>query len=102
LSILSFNGNKIITTTGGGMCVSRTPDAIPVLRKWSTQAKEPTLEYEHRELGYNYRMSNVLAGIGRGQIEVLDQRVRERRAVAARYAEALADVPGVALQAEAP
>jgi dTDP-4-amino-4,6-dideoxygalactose transaminase len=102
LSILSFNGNKIITTTGGGMCVAKDPAAIPVLRKWSTQSKEPTLEYEHRELGYNYRMSNVLAGIGRGQLEVLDQRVRERRAVAQRYMDGLADLPGVQMQAEAP
>ena len=102
LSILSFNGNKIITTTGGGMCVAKDPAAIPVLRKWSTQSKEPTLEYEHRELGYNYRMSNVLAAIGRGQLTVLDERVAQRRAVAQRYTDAFQDLPGVRLQAEAP
>jgi dTDP-4-amino-4,6-dideoxygalactose transaminase len=102
LSMLSFYGNKIITTTGGGMCIAKDPAAITVLRKWATQSKEPTLEYEHRELGYNYRMSNVLAGIGRGQLRVLDERVAQRRQVARRYAEALADVPGVTLQREAP
>ncbi|MCU0633447.1 MAG: DegT/DnrJ/EryC1/StrS family aminotransferase [Gemmatimonadaceae bacterium] len=102
LSALSFNGNKIITTTGGGMCVARDPAAIPVLRKWSTQSKEAKVEYEHVELGYNYRMSNVLAAIGRGQLRVLDERVRQRQAVFARYAAAFADVPGVRMQDEAP
>ena len=101
-SILSFNGNKIITTTGGGMCVSKDPAAATVFKKWSTQSKEAKIEYEHTELGYNYRMSNVLAGIGRGQLEVLDERIRQRQRVAERYREALADVPGVTLQAEAP
>ena len=101
-SILSFNGNKIITTTGGGMCVSKDAAAAPVLKKWATQSKEAKVEYEHVELGYNYRMSNVLAGIGRGQLEVLDERVRQRQRVAARYAEAFSDLPGVTLQNEAP
>ncbi len=101
-SILSFNGNKIITTTGGGMCVSKDAAAAPVLKKWATQSKEAKVEYEHTELGYNYRMSNVLAGIGRGQLEVLDDRVKQRQRVAARYAEAFADLPGVTLQNEAP
>ena len=101
-AILSFNGNKIITTTGGGMVITRDQAALARMRKWSTQAREPAVEYLHREPGYNYRMSNVLAAIGRGQLEVLDDRVAARRAVAARYAEGLADVPGVRLQAEAP
>ena len=101
-SILSFNGNKIITTTGGGMCVSKDAAAAPVFKKWATQSKEAKIEYEHTELGYNYRMSNVLAGIGRGQLEVLDDRVQQRQRVAARYAEAFADLPGVTLQNEAP
>jgi len=101
-SILSFNGNKIITTTGGGMCVSKDAAAAPVLKKWATQSKEAKVEYEHVELGYNYRMSNVLAGIGRGQLEVLDERVKQRQRVAARYAEAFSDLPGVTLQNEAP
>jgi dTDP-4-amino-4,6-dideoxygalactose transaminase len=101
-AILSFNGNKIITTTGGGMVVSRDPAAVARMRKWANQSREPAVEYLHEEVGHNYRMSNVLAGIGRGQLVVLDQRVAERRAVAQRYAEGLADLPGVRLQPEAP
>lgn len=101
-AILSFNGNKIITTTGGGMVVSSDANAIARMRKWSTQSREPALEYVHAELGYNYRMSNVLAGIGRGQLQVLDARVAARRRVADRYADAVRDLPGVALQPEAP
>lgn len=101
-SILSFNGNKIITTTGGGMVVARDPAAIERMRKWATQSREPAVEYLHREYGFNYRMSNVLAAIGRGQMKVLDQRVAERQAVAARYREGLADVPGIEIQRTAP
>jgi dTDP-4-amino-4,6-dideoxygalactose transaminase len=100
--ILSFNGNKIITTTGGGMVVARDPDAVRLMRKWAKQSREPALEYLHREVGYNYRMSNVLAGIGRGQLRVLAERVNARRRIACRYGEGLADVPGVSLQNEAP
>jgi pyridoxal phosphate-dependent aminotransferase EpsN len=100
-AILSFNGNKMITTTGGGMVVTRDDDALARIRKWANQSREPAIEYLHRELGYNYRMSNVLAGIGRGQLEVLDARVEARRAVAERYAELLADVPALRLQPEA-
>ncbi|MDQ3698828.1 MAG: DegT/DnrJ/EryC1/StrS family aminotransferase [Gemmatimonadota bacterium] len=100
-SILSFNGNKIITTTGGGMVIARDPDAIARMRKWANQSREPAVEYVHAELGYNYRMSNVLAGIGRGQLRVLDERVAARRAVAHRYAEGLRETPGVSLQPEA-
>jgi pyridoxal phosphate-dependent aminotransferase EpsN len=102
LAILSYNGNKIITTTGGGMVVARDPKAIARMRKWATQAREQSVEYLHREIGYNYRMSNVLAGIGRGQLLVLDERVRGRRAIAERYSRAFAGVPGLSLQAEAP
>lgn len=101
-AILSFNGNKIITTTGGGMVLTRDAEALARMRKWANQAREPAVEYLHREVGYNYRMSNVLAGIGRGQLEVLDERVAARRAVARRYAELLADVPALRLQEEAP
>ncbi|GLC27479.1 DegT/DnrJ/EryC1/StrS family aminotransferase [Roseisolibacter agri] len=101
-SILSFNGNKIITTTGGGMVIAKDPAAIATMRKWSQQSREPAVEYVHAELGHNYRMSNVLAGIGRGQLRVLDERVRQRRRVAERYEQAFADVPGIALQGEAP
>jgi dTDP-4-amino-4,6-dideoxygalactose transaminase len=101
-SILSFNGNKVITTTGGGMVLARDPAAIARMKKWANQSREPAVEYLHHELGYNYRMSNVLAAIGRGQLMVLDDRVRARRAVAARYKDGLADLPGVRLQDEAP
>jgi dTDP-4-amino-4,6-dideoxygalactose transaminase len=101
-AILSFNGNKIITTTGGGMVLAKSPTAIARMKKWANQSREPAIEYLHREMGYNYRMSNVLAGIGRGQLRVLDERVAARRAVARRYAEAFSDIPGVELQAEAP
>lgn len=101
-AILSFNGNKIITTTGGGMVVAKDADAIARMRKWANQSREPAIEYVHAEVGYNYRMSNVLAGIGRGQLRVLADRVAARRRIADRYAEALADVPGVTLQREAP
>lgn len=101
-AILSFNGNKIITTTGGGMVIAKDPAAIARMRKWSTQSREPALEYVHAELGYNYRLSNVLAAIGRGQLRVLDQRVAARRRVAERYWVELGDLPGFSLQDEAP
>lgn len=100
-AILSFNGNKMITTTGGGMVVTRDATALARIRKWANQSREPAVEYVHAELGYNYRMSNVLAGIGRGQLEVLDERVAQRRAVYARYADALGALDGIAFQAEA-
>ena len=97
----SFNGNKIITTAGGGMLASHDPALVEKARFWSTQAKDPGIGYEHSELGYNYRMSNVLAGIGIGQLEVLDLRVHRRRAVAARYREAFESIPGIAPMPEA-
>jgi len=100
-AILSFNGNKIITTTGGGMVVARDAEGVARMKKWANQSREPAVEYLHHEVGYNYRMSNVLAGIGRGQLRALDQRVAQRRAVAERYAAAFADVEGVTLQPEA-
>lgn len=102
LAILSFNGNKIITTTGGGMVIARDSAALARMRKWANQSREPTVEYVHAEVGYNYRMSNVLAGIGRGQLRVLDERVAARRAVAERYRAAFENLPGVSLQREAP
>lgn len=95
VSIFSFNGNKIITTSGGGMLVTRDPAWAAKARFWSTQAREPYPWYEHREIGFNYRMSNVLAGIGLGQLAVLEDRVAQRRAVAERYARAFADLPGI-------
>jgi dTDP-4-amino-4,6-dideoxygalactose transaminase len=88
----SFNGNKIITTSGGGMLVADDADLVARARKLATQAREPAPHYEHVEVGFNYRMSNVLAGIGRGQLRVLDQRVASRRAVFETYREALADL----------
>jgi dTDP-4-amino-4,6-dideoxygalactose transaminase len=81
LAVFSFNGNKIITTSGGGMIVSDDAELIARARHLSTQAREPASHYEHTEIGYNYRMSNVLAGIGRGQLQVLEQRVAARRRV---------------------
>jgi pyridoxal phosphate-dependent aminotransferase EpsN len=98
----SFNGNKIVTTTGGGMLVARRQEWVDKARFWSAQARDPGLAYEHSELGYNYRMSNVLAGIGRGQMEVLDLRVQQRRAIAFRYRDAFADLPGIRLMPQAP
>ena len=77
--IYSFNGNKIITTSGGGMLVSNKEEKIDKARFWSTQSKEPVLHYEHKELGFNYRMSNVVAGIGRGQLKVLEERVAKKK-----------------------
>jgi len=90
--IFSFNGNKIITTSGGGALISHDKDMINKARFLSTQAKDQAPHYEHSEVGYNYRMSNVLAGIGRGQLEVLDQRVRTRRAVLQKYKDKLSHI----------
>ena len=95
VAAFSFNGNKIITTAGGGMLAAPNREWIDKARFWSTQAKDPGLAYEHSDLGYNYRMSNVLAGIGRGQLEVLDLRVKQRRAIAVRYCDAFSGMPGI-------
>ena len=96
IGVYSFNGNKIITTSGGGMLVSDDPALIGAgARKLATQAREPAAHYEHVEVGYNYRMSNVLGGIGRGQLEVLDERVSQRRRDVRALPRALADVPRV-------
>jgi pyridoxal phosphate-dependent aminotransferase EpsN len=102
VAAFSFNGNKIITTTGGGMLASRNAEWVQKAAFWSQQARDPGIAYEHSELGYNYRMSNVLAGIGRGQLEVLDLRVKQRRAVAFRYDDAFADLPGITMMPQAP
>lgn len=95
IGIFSFNGNKMITTTGGGMLVSHNREWVEKARHWSMQARDPGIAYEHSELGYNYRMSNLLAGVGRGQLEVLPLRVQQRRAIAYRYREAFSDVQGI-------
>lgn len=102
LAAFSFNGNKIITTSGGGMLVSADPDLIAHARKLSTQARDPAPHYEHSELGFNYRLSNVLAALGRAQLAVLPERVAARRRVNARYRELLADEPGITFMPEAP
>lgn len=90
--VFSFNGNKIITTSGGGMLISNDGEQIERARFLSTQARVPAPHYEHTEVGYNYRMSNVLAGIGRGQLKVLDERVESRREIFSRYIEALSEI----------
>ena len=100
LAAFSFNGNKIITTSGGGMLVSANADWVEHARKLSTQAREPVAHYEHVEIGFNYRMSNVLAALGRAQLESLPERVATRRRIRDRYAELL-DVPGIAFMPEA-
>lgn len=95
VSVFSFNGNKIITTSGGGMLVARDRALVDKARFWSQQSREPVAWYEHKDIGFNYRMSNVLAGIGRGQLAVLEDRVAARRAVAERYEAAFSDIPGL-------
>jgi dTDP-4-amino-4,6-dideoxygalactose transaminase len=100
--VFSFNGNKIITTAGGGMLVSADEALIAHARKLSTQARDPAPHYEHSEVGFNYRLSNILAAIGRGQLRVLGDRVAARRRNFAFYAEALGDVPGIEFMPEAP
>ncbi len=89
LGVFSFNGNKIITTSGGGMLVSDDEKLISRARFLATQARESALHYEHQVIGYNYRMSNILAGVGRGQLCVLDERVEARRTIYQRYESAL-------------
>lgn len=101
LGVYSFNGNKIITTSGGGMLVSDDARLIARARHLSTQSREAAAHYEHTEVGYNYRMSNVLAGIGRGQLQVLNDRVLSRRHVFATYQRLLADVPEIEWMPEA-
>lgn len=93
ISVLSFNGNKILTTSGGGMALSQDTIAIEKMRFWATQAREPYLHYEHKEIGYNYRMSNVCAAIGLGQLAFLDQKIAIRRDIHRRYKEAFAGIP---------
>jgi pyridoxal phosphate-dependent aminotransferase EpsN len=106
VGVFSFNGNKMITGTTGGMLVTSDPALAAKVRHWSTQARDPDPSginnYIHTESGYNYRMSNVIAGIVRGQLEVLPLRVRQRRAVFDRYRQALSDIPGIEPQPDAP
>ncbi len=100
--IYSFNGNKIITTTGGGMLVSNDEALIARARKLAAQAREPAVHYQHAEIGYNYRMSSVLAAIGRGQLTALADRVAAKRRNFAYYRQALGGLPGVEFMPEAP
>ncbi len=99
--VFSFNGNKIITTSGGGMLVSEDGEAIARARKLASQAREPAPHYEHAEIGFNYRMSNLLAAVGRGQLRVLVERVEARRRVFSWYRELLGDLPGLEFMPEA-
>ncbi|SMC42431.1 dTDP-4-amino-4,6-dideoxygalactose transaminase [Desulfocicer vacuolatum DSM 3385] len=100
-AVFSFNGNKIMTTSGGGMLASHDKALIDRARFLSQQARAPFPHYEHTEIGFNYRMSNVLAGIGRGQLKVLDDRVRRKREICAWYENALKDVPGLTFMPQA-
>ena len=93
--ISSFNGNKIITTSSGGMLFSENEAAITHARKLATQARDDTPYYQHSEIGYNYRLSNILAGIGRGQLQVLEQRIKTRKNIFNFYKEVLAHLPGI-------
>lgn len=93
--IFSFNGNKIITTSGGGMLVSNNEERIAKVRFWATQARDKAIHYQHSELGYNYRMSNIVAGIGRGQLKVLDQRIAKKKYIFEFYKRELSGLEGV-------
>jgi dTDP-4-amino-4,6-dideoxygalactose transaminase len=102
LAAFSFNGNKLITTSGGGALVGSHGAWVEHARKLSTQARDPAPHYQHSEIGFNYRMSNLLAAVGRAQLQVIPDRVAARRAVNARYRAALENVPGVAFLDDAP
>ncbi len=101
IAILSFNGNKIITTGGGGALMSDDEATVRKARFLATQARDPAPHYEHSEIGFNYRLSNVLAAVGRGQLATLGERVASRRRIFDRYREALGDLPGVLFMPEA-
>ena len=98
--VLSFNGNKIITTSGGGMLLSDDEEQITKARFFATQARDDAPHYQHSHIGYNYRMSNVLAGIGLGQLKILEQRVAQKREIFNFYAEELSRFPGIQFQPE--
>ncbi len=100
--IYSFNGNKILTTSGGGVLVSDNPDLIEKARFYATQAREPRPHYEHNEVGYNYRLSNVLGAIGVAQMEVLDERIAKKREIFERYGEHLAGIDEISFMPELP
>jgi dTDP-4-amino-4,6-dideoxygalactose transaminase len=100
IGCFSFNGNKIITTSGGGMLVTNRAEWAEQARFLATQARDPAPHYQHSQIGYNYRMSNLLAALGRGQLETLDTHVDRRRAIFDRYKTGLGDLPGVAFMPE--
>ena len=102
MSVFSFNGNKIITTGGGGMLMSQKKELTDRARFLATQARDPAPHYQHSHVGYNYRLSNLLAAVGRGQLRVLEQRVLQRRANNAFYREAFKELPGISFMPEAP
>lgn len=102
IGILSFNGNKIITTSGGGAMVSNNIDYITKARFLATQARDKASHYQHSQIGYNYRMSNVLAGIGRGQLEVIEDRIEKRRSIFNFYQSHLGQINGIYFLAEKP
>jgi dTDP-4-amino-4,6-dideoxygalactose transaminase len=102
VGIFSFNGNKVITTSGGGMLVSDDEELVARARHLATQAREPVTHYEHVEVGFNYRMSNLLAALGRAQLASLDRRVARRREIKQRYRELLAGLDGVTFMPDAP
>jgi|TARA_Y100000310_G_scaffold190033_1_gene190003 pyridoxal phosphate-dependent aminotransferase EpsN len=101
INILSFNGNKIITTSGGGMMLSNNEEWIQKARKLATQSRENAVHYEHKMVGYNYRLSNLLAAVGRGQLKVLDDRVEKRRIIFETYKNALSNIDGIDFMPEA-
>ena len=92
-NVISFNGNKIITGSSGGMLLTDSEEAANKARKWSTQARENAPWYQHEEIGYNYRMSNVIAGVVRGQYKYLDEHIKQKKAIYERYKEGLKDLP---------
>jgi dTDP-4-amino-4,6-dideoxygalactose transaminase len=96
----SFNGNKIITTSGGGMLLCNNIRKIEKAKYWATQARDNAAHYQHTEVGYNYRMSNILAGIGRGQMEVLEERIAQRRDNFEFYKSELKSIPGISFLKE--
>lgn len=98
--IYSFNGNKIITTSGGGMLVSEDAERIEKVRFWSTQARDKARHYQHSEIGYNYRMSNIVAGIGRGQLKVLNDRIAKKNYIHEFYKKELADISEISFMPE--
>lgn len=98
--IFSFNGNKIITTSGGGMLISNDTEAVEKARFLATQARDPAPHYQHSSVGFNYRMSNILAGIGRAQLEILEERVKARRSIYERYFQELSQIPGITFMPE--